>query len=90
MYDDPVTYLIHFERPYQHARHYLGWTTDLWRRLRRHRKGRGARLLQVIQEAGIGWRLVRVWFGPRTIERALKRHGSGARHCPICEARRKR
>ena len=23
-----IVYLLHFDRPYQHARHYTGWTGD--------------------------------------------------------------
>lgn len=48
-----VCYLIHFERPYRHARHYLGWTVDLEARLAKHRAGNGARLLRVATAAGI-------------------------------------
>ncbi|MBB5085041.1 putative GIY-YIG superfamily endonuclease [Nonomuraea endophytica] len=28
-----TVYLLHFAQPYRHARHYLGWTTDLQARL---------------------------------------------------------
>ncbi|MGL5823781.1 MAG: hypothetical protein ACRCYU_02915 [Nocardioides sp.] len=31
-----VVYLIHFHTPYQHARHYTGWTTNLDARLAEH------------------------------------------------------
>lgn len=48
-------YLIHFEKPYKHARHYLGYTNDLEKRLARHRNGNGARLIDVINNAGIKW-----------------------------------
>jgi hypothetical protein len=40
-----LVYLLHFSEPYQHARHYTGWTHDLDARLQLHRAGRGARLL---------------------------------------------
>ncbi len=52
-----TVYLLHFQRPYRHARHYLGWASDLPARLAEHAAGRGARLLAVIQAAGIGWTL---------------------------------
>ena len=32
-------YLLHFDRPYRHARHYTGWTEDLLDRLDRHAAG---------------------------------------------------
>lgn len=76
-------YLIHFDRPYKHARHYLGFTRDIPLRELRHRAGNGARLMQVVNEAGIGWKVVRVWYGDRYLERRLKKH-SGTRYCPIC------
>jgi predicted GIY-YIG superfamily endonuclease len=79
-----VVYLIHFDRPYHHARHYMGWTADLENRLDAHAGGNGARLMQVVAEAGIGWRLARTWRGDRTLERRLKRRHNGPRLCPIC------
>jgi hypothetical protein len=54
-----TVYLLHFERPYKHARHYLGFAEDLQRRLELHHAGRGARLVQVVVAAGIGFQLVR-------------------------------
>jgi predicted GIY-YIG superfamily endonuclease len=79
-----VVYLLHFDRPYHHARHYMGWTTDLPTRMADHANGRGARLLAVITQAGIGWRLARTWTGGRARERQLKQQGGAARRCPCC------
>ena len=79
-----TVYLIHFHRPYKHARHYLGHALDLEARLERHRAGDGARLLQVITAAGIGWTLVRTWPGGREMERQLKRQKNSPRLCPLC------
>ena len=40
-----VIYLLHFETPYRHARHYTGWTAgDLDARLKQHERGTGALL----------------------------------------------
>lgn len=77
-------YLLHFDRPYRHARHYTGWTDDLPGRLACHRRGQGARLLAVLKDAGIGWELARTWKGPRARERRLKKMGGAARRCPMC------
>lgn len=53
-------YLLHFEEPFRHARHYLGWTAvDLPTRLDTHAAGNGARLLAAVRSAGITWRLAR-------------------------------
>ena len=84
--DEPGTvYLIHFDRPVaDHARHYVGWASDLEARLDDHRQGRGARLMEVLRERGIGWHLARTWEGTRTRERAIKARAEGPRLCPDC------
>lgn len=80
-----TVYLLHFETPYKHARHYTGWALDLNARLADHAAGRGARLLTVIQAAGITWTLARTWPGAgRGRERQLKRQGGASRRCPLC------
>lgn len=82
-----TVYLLHFDRPYKHARHYIGWAADLDARLAEHAAGRGARLLAVIREAGIGWTLARTWCGGRVRERQIKRQGGASRCCPTCGVR---
>lgn len=77
-------YLIHFDRPYKHARHYIGYSRDTVLREGRHRTGNGARLMRVVTEAGIGWRVVRVWQGDRTFERSLKKRRNSKSLCPVC------
>lgn len=62
---DGTVYLLHFDRPYRHARHYVGWTSNLDGRLAEHTAGHGARLLAVVHAAGIGWHLARTWPGSR-------------------------
>jgi hypothetical protein len=86
-----LIYLVHFDRPIGdlanprgYASHYTGWTLDLPGRLVDHAEGRGARLMEVICEAGIGWQLARLWVGTRTRERSLKQSGGAARRCPVC------
>jgi hypothetical protein len=80
-----VVYLLHFDEPYRHARHYTGWTADdVLDRLTRHSQGHGARLMQVVRDAGIGFTLVRVREGTRDTERAIKQAGGAVRYCPAC------
>jgi len=85
-----VVYLLHFDEPiggperYKMAQHYLGWTNDLLARLAEHASGQGARLMEVVRDAGIGWQLARTWLGGRQRERQLKRQGGASRLCPLC------
>jgi predicted GIY-YIG superfamily endonuclease len=68
--------------------HYTGWAHDLDARLAKHQASRGARLLEVVTQAGISWTLARTWTGDRTRERQLKNQGGASRRCPICRAQR--
>ena len=83
-----TVYLLHFSQPFHHARHYLGSTDDLDNRLQEHRTGQGARLTQVIHEAGISFILARTWEGGRDLERKLKRWHKSPDLCPICKAQK--
>lgn len=79
-------YLLHFDRPFRHARHYLGWARRLEDRLAVHGKAHGSALMRAVADAGIGWQLARTWPGDRHRERQLKAQGSRGRLCPICRA----
>lgn len=79
-----IIYLLHFSARYHHAGHYLGFTVDLRQRLALHENGRGARLIQVINSAGIDFVLARTWCGDRQLERRLKRYKKSPALCPIC------
>lgn len=82
-----TVYLLHFEAKYHHAQHYLGYTTreTVSERLEAHRRGQGARLMEVIGAAGIGWKCVRTWdnYG-RADERRLKNWKKARQLCPVC------
>jgi predicted GIY-YIG superfamily endonuclease len=79
-----TVYLLHFSEPYKHAKHYIGYTRDLSARLESHANGTGARLLEVVTQAGITFNLARTWKGTRKTERRIKRHGGASRICPMC------
>jgi predicted GIY-YIG superfamily endonuclease len=84
-----TTYLIHFDRPYRHVSHYAGWALDLEQRIADHREGKGARLIEVINEAGIGWEVVRTWPGTtRDFERHLKDTRHLKHYCPADQPER--
>lgn len=79
-------YLLHFEPSYQHAQHYLGWTSDVEVRVERHLNGRGSPLVKAAIGAGCVVTCVRVWEEKtRSDERALKAKGKNNRKlCPVC------
>jgi len=79
-----TVYLLHLDPPLKHARHYLGWTSNLDRRLEAHRSGRGARLMEVVKEAGGTFRLARTWVGSKSLERAIKDRKEAPKLCPVC------
>jgi predicted GIY-YIG superfamily endonuclease len=79
-------YIIHFDQPYKHARHYIGYANNIEKRINHHRAGTGANLLRVINTAGITWRIAQIWDGKdRAFERHLKNQKHSARYCPICK-----
>jgi hypothetical protein len=54
-------YLIHFEQPYKSgrhpgARHYVGYSDDIDRRIETHRKGHGSPLVAAVLAVGIDFR----------------------------------
>lgn len=96
-----VVYLIHFDQPYRHARHYLGWVANpagLRRRLANHRRARLAtwrrhrqsKLMAAVGTAGIGWSLARTW-PDKTVaeERRMHRLRANPRLCPLCNPKQK-
>lgn len=78
-------YLIHFDSPLSHARHYIGYASNIPKRLELHKQGQGSRLLKAVQESGIGYKIVRLWTGKDgSFERKLKSQGGAAHLCPLC------
>ncbi len=86
-------YLIHFDKPYKHAKHYLGYVKGgreaVFKRYERHKLGIGSVLMKVVTEAGIGSSLSRIWYDKdQAFERKLKARGK-LDICPICISIRK-
>jgi predicted GIY-YIG superfamily endonuclease len=78
-------YALHLATRLHHCGHYVGFATDLAQRIAQHRSGNGARLMEVVKQAGIDWKLVRVWQGDRGLERRLKRRKNTPKQlCPVC------
>jgi hypothetical protein len=92
-----IVYLLHFDELYvpypgaprrDCAGHYTGRVRGgpraLTRRLAQHGTAAGARLMLAVRQAGITWRLARVWPGGSGRERQLKQQGGASRRCPLC------
>ncbi|MDQ6637434.1 MAG: hypothetical protein M3Y62_06555 [Candidatus Dormibacteraeota bacterium] len=84
-----VIYLLYFDRPFGHARHYLGSAVQLEQRLDEHHSGSSARLIFWAARAGLSGQLTRTWAGGRPRERQLKAQGGHSRHGPICRPPRR-
>lgn len=82
----PGVYLIHFDSKLTgHAQHYIGWSKDVFTRFAQHKSNQGARILEVCNERGIGYSVVRVWRGrTRSFERQLKNRKNTRILCPVC------
>ncbi len=80
-----TVYLLHFSRPYQHASHYVGFTTDLERRLKQHRRGTTSPLVRCAVAEGIEIFLARTWENATVgFETWLHSGGHKRLACPIC------
>ena len=81
-----MIYILHFDEPYHHARHYVGYCGEnkLEERLARHRAGQGSRLVYAIELAGIDFTVALTHEGDRTFERRLKNAKNTPRFCPLC------
>lgn len=81
-------YLVHLPRAFHGARHYLGFSTNIERRLKEHRAGRGTPLLGAATKAGINWRHVRTWRKrDGYFEQELKRNHDLKDLCPVCSGK---
>ena len=83
-----TVYLIHFNRRLKHAGHYMGFSTNLDKRITDHLCGMGARLMEVVTQAGIEWKVARTWPGAsRGFERRLKNGKNAPQLCPLCSGK---
>jgi predicted GIY-YIG superfamily endonuclease len=86
-----TVYLLHFSDPTAAGhQHYLGWTTDLPKRLARHRAGRGAEETKRAVSEGLKLKLAQSWPGTPVDERRIKDDRRAARRgygclCPYCQ-----
>ena len=83
-----TVYLLHFSRPYWHARHYVGFTTRMARRLACHRQGRGSPLIAAAVQCGIEIFVARRWERVTVAFERRVSSPSGRYGCPICRGPR--
>jgi hypothetical protein len=86
-----TVYLLHFETPFAHAQHYIGFTEapDPEQRLIEQLQGSGANLLRHVVAAGIPILLAKEWHNvSQRVEYQLKNRGGAGRICPICKSLR--
>lgn len=89
-----TVYLLHYQEeignldnPLGRARHYIGFATNLEKRLRQHRRGKsGAGIVRAFHANGIKFKLARKWIGAdRNFEKYLKlSYKKTTRFCPLC------
>ena len=85
-------YVIHFDKPYKHAKHYTGIALDVENRVKKHRSGQGSKLMAVLKREGIGFRynVIAEYEGfseAHAEEKRLKtKVKKPQRFCPICIA----
>lgn len=89
----PDLFLLHFDPPYRHARHYLGYAVGTGRG---HGYARDIaaglaigphELVMAAQWNETTIRVADVLVGEgRTLQRRLRAQGGLSRHCPICRA----
>lgn len=87
----PDVFLLHFDEPFWHARHYAGYAVGTGRGASYARAIAGCtalgphELVMAVQASGIGIRVADVFVGEgRALQRRLRSSHNLARHCPIC------
>jgi hypothetical protein len=76
---------LHFTKPFGRARHYIGWSPDINRRVSRHKEGKGAKFTMGALRHGADLLLVRIWpGGDRRLEWELKHKDTHQALCALC------
>ncbi|MBD3387428.1 MAG: hypothetical protein GF414_00605 [Candidatus Altiarchaeales archaeon] len=85
-------YVIHLNRPFRHAKHYIGYTTDIVRRMTHHSLGHrdSSHFMKAVCRAGIRWSVTMVQSFEDAkeavcFEKKLKRDKRSSLHCPLCK-----
>lgn len=85
-----TVYVLHFDPPYKHAKHYIGFTECIDNRFERHCNGGGSPLVKAALAAGCVVSVAHVFEGAdREFERKLKNRKDTPRWCRLCDGERK-
>lgn len=81
-------YVLCLDKPFSHARHYIGCTADPRGRMRTHARGCGANVIRAAAEEGIGFTVGAVGTCPlvvmRRLERQVKDWHNAEQFCEKC------
>ncbi|ROL61145.1 GIY-YIG nuclease family protein [Bacteroidetes/Chlorobi group bacterium ChocPot_Mid] len=83
-----MVYILHFDKKFHHAQHYVGCTEDLQRRLKEHLNCRqcGSKIVRAAIKKGIKIELAKVYpEGDRVLEKKIKSMKKTSLICPICQ-----
>lgn len=84
-----MVYLIHFNKKFKHAQHYLGFCYDknFKKRIKHHLNGNGACLLNALNKLKISYKVVKTWpEKDGNFERELKNYKNASIICPVCNS----
>lgn len=80
-------YVLHFDPPYAHAKHYVGFAEQPDKRIQEQLTSTGRRpspLVRAAVASGARVLVVACFRGTRDEERRLKDGGTACRFCPLC------
>lgn len=84
-----MVYLLYYNKPIHHAKHYMGCTSNLSNRIKCHRNGNSkAHLPMAFHKLGIGFEVSRIWDGDFALEKKLKKYKNNRRLCPFCQKKK--
>ena len=88
---DGITFLVHIDPPYRHARHYFGWASSpaaAQDAIRRLTTGRSAvRLLKAAYDSGSKFRITRTWHSTTIMGvTRMRQQGNARKYCKECRA----
>ena len=88
-------YILHFDKPFHHARHYIGSANNVAERVAKHTSNPDVKMLIAALQQGITFTVARTFRNNRvnghTKEYRIKRSGGVGKQglCPICNKEKK-